>query len=161
MSRTRRVPTVEELRSLHIQREAARIAGVMEVPAVFEMSVRIRELESELQGYRSAPNKLTVADMRQGLDAILKRHGVEPADEAIKILLDPESRLSPKERAHMWLELMQYRMPKLKAIDHTGRVDGNLTLVVMKFGTNEVMSERPLQIDKTSGDVIEVEVTRS
>jgi len=157
MTRTRKVPTVEEIRSLNVQRAAA---GAMETPAICAMRARIKELEFQVRKFNEAPDKLTPTEMRQGLDEILRRHGVEPADEAIKILMDPESNLSDKDRAQMWLELMQYRMPKLRSMEHSGRIDSSLTLVVMKFGSNEVLSERPLQIDAQT-ESIDVEVVKN
>jgi hypothetical protein len=157
ITRTRKVPTVEEIKSLNVQRAAA---GAMETPAICAMRARIKELEFQVKKFNEAPDKLTPIEMRQGLDEILRRHGVEPADEAIKILMDPESNLSDKDRAQMWLELMQYRMPKLRSVEHSGRIDSSLTLVVMKFGSNEVLSERPLQIDAQT-ESIDVEVVKN
>jgi hypothetical protein len=152
------VPSVEDIRA----RMQAQAAG--QVPDSIEVIALKKQVEL-LQGQvavMSDAKKLNPAELRLGLDNILKKYGVEPAEEVVKLLMPNENgeyQLTPKERTAYWLELMQYRMPKLRAMEHSGKVDQELTLVVMKFSTGEEVIRKPLKFEKDNS--IEVEVTKS
>lgn len=160
------VPTVEDIQRLNEERQRTQAAPV--VPklqhelAVRQLEEKVRALQSQLS--LSLPEALTPAKLREGLDEILKRFGVEPVEEVIKILTDRDEagryHLTAKDRAHLWMELMQYRMPKLRSMEHSGTVDANLTLVVMKFSTNEVIERKAIPLD-TDSETVDVEVTKS
>lgn len=155
------VPTVED-----IQRRMAdlREGRTPEAPETLTLRAKIRDLEGQVATLEAATaqKKLTPQEMREGLDEIFRRYGVEPAEEVIRLLtsVDAEGRhmLQAHERAKIWLELLQYRMPKLRAIEHSGRVDSNMTLVIMKYSTNEVIESRPLTL--ADQEPIDVEITK-
>lgn len=68
---------------------------------------------------------------------ILEELGVEPAKELIKMALEEDAKgqlaLSSDQRIKIWSELLQYQQPKLKSVEHSGKVDQELTIIVKKF----------------------------
>lgn len=117
---------------------------------------QVRELEAEVMRHRDK-GSISPAELRNDLDSILKRYGVEPIEELLKLLMErgPDGNLlmGVMDRAEVWQNLLQYRMPKLRAVEHTGTVNQQVNIVVMKFGTQEVIERRPLVLDvKTEGE---------
>jgi hypothetical protein len=82
--------------------------------------------------------KMTPQERIKTLDEICRKHGIEPAEELIRMCAErnPDGTflLSPDQRIKILTELQQYRMPKLKSIEMQGTVDHTLTVVVKKFG---------------------------
>jgi len=161
------VPTAAEIAK---RLEAQRLGVVPDSPEVMCLKAELAESQRQLQSLREAnlaletnPKKFTAAEMRHSLDEIFRKYGVEPAEEVVKLLTEVdekgELRMSRDQRAKVWLELMQYRTPKLRAMEHSGKVDTNMTILVVKYSTNEVIEKRPFQLPDP--EPIDVEVKRS
>lgn len=88
----------------------------------------------------------TNANLRTLLDQLFKRHGVEPAEELLKMAMKRDAignfELTTDQRIKVWAELLAYRMPKLKAQEVSGQIDHSLTVIVRKFGDGDTLIER-------------------
>lgn len=151
------VPTAAEIAEINKKRAKGISPGP---PGEVALQRRVKELEAQL-AVLSAPGQLTPAELRSNLDDILRKYGVEPAEEVVKLLtpdIHGNFQLGPKDRAALWMELLQYRMPKLRSVEHSGKVDSNLTLVIMKYATGEVIEKKAIMLD---ADPIEVEIGKT
>lgn len=161
MSRPRQhIPSVEEIRArMNLQDAGVDVGGITAAThgAVVNERDTLRSRVAELQGQLDRA-RVSPTAMKLTFDAICERHGVEPADELIRIATarDEEGRhiLPAKERASIWADLLQYRMPKLRATEVSGKIDHSLTIVVQRFGSGEKLSEK--RIDMAAGQVIDV-----
>lgn len=61
------------------------------------------------------PNKKTIA-----LLEIFEQFDFCPAEKVVELLLDKTADLIPKERADLYMKLMEFKFPKRKSIEHTG-----------------------------------------
>ncbi len=60
----------------------------------------------------------------RGVVEVLEEAGLDPTAEIAKVLaIQGEGALSPEMRAKINLELLQYVHPKLKAVEHSGKVE--------------------------------------
>jgi hypothetical protein len=141
MANRTRIYSTEEL----IARREALAAGRPWPPIAaehLETRAVVAELEAKLDHHANLRRKLNPAELRKSLEAILEAHGVEPAEELIKMATERNEQgqliLPPGERLRIWSELLQYRMPKLKSTEMSGQIDHTITVVVRKFGSNVV-----------------------
>lgn len=156
------VPTAAEIR----ERIRLRDTGiVLESMETLRLRQKAKDLEREVAQLKDTPKPLAPQDLRDGLDKIFAKFGVEPAEEVIKILqatqlVDGIERpmLSASERAKIWLELLQYRAPKLRSIEHSGKIQQDLQVVIMRFSDGKEIETKKVPLDS---DVIDVTVTKS
>lgn len=105
-----------------------------------------------------APRFLTVQERRQKLDDLLAKHGVEPAEELLKMAMQTRRDangneipvLSARERKDIWTELMSYRMPKLKSVQLEGKLDTNINITIIRYGEDgkvQAETKAPVAID--------------
>jgi hypothetical protein len=104
---------------------------------------------------------LSVADRRKIFDDLLEKHGVEPAEELLRMAtatrVNQEGQeipvLDTATRIDIWKELLSYRMPKLKAVQLEGKVDTNINITIVRYGDDgTVRREKTIQ-DKAPIDV--------
>lgn len=87
--------------------------------------------------------------LRDTLARMLKKYGVEPAEELVKMAVARDASgefvLTTDQRIRVWEGLMAYQMPKLKAIEMSGTIDHELTVVVRRFDVDTVVDRRKLE----------------
>ena len=84
------------------------------------------------------PPKQTLAAVGgSSLSEILERHDIEPIEELITMYheRDEEGKfvMSPAERRSLMKELLKYKHPQLKAVEHKGRPEDNRITVVIQM----------------------------
>lgn len=105
------------------------------------------------------------------LDELFKRHGVEPAEELVRMATERDALgnfiLTIDQRIKIWSDLLSYRMPRLKAMEVSGQLDHSLTVIVRKFGEGDMLIERarPIEIvelgsGKSQKDPVQVEIKK-
>lgn len=124
---------------------------------VQDLRNRVAELEGKLAAAetRLSTNRASPSEVRRTLDSLLEHYAVEPAEELIKAAMERGSdgrfTLSPMDRVEIWQGLMRYRMPQLKAVEHSGKIDTQLNITVKNYHTNVVMDQRTVVIKKEDG----------
>lgn len=128
-----------------------------EVPpaALVEAANKAFELEKQVDDLKAAaekPKSITGA-LRVALADILQKHKIKAAFEPlIDLALEkypPGHQLAGQfvcdvdQRIRIWIELLQYQMPKLRAIEVAGEIDNHLTITIKKFGAGDEVA-RPL-----------------
>lgn len=117
-----------------------------------QLQSQVEHLQEQLRAAKVSPRALKLT-----FDEICQRHGVEPAEELIKLAnwrnAEGQLMLSAELRISIWKELLQYRTPKLRSVEMTGHVDHNLTINVVQFGSGKVMGTRTINL---SQDAVEV-----
>lgn len=81
-------------------------------------------------------------DLRKTLADLFKQYGIDPAEELIKIATetyeDNEGKTrfvsTRQERTDIYMKLLEYRYPKLKAVEMSGQIDASLTISIVRFG---------------------------
>jgi hypothetical protein len=129
------VLTVAQIR----QREEYLASGRVWPPAEEHCALQERNKDLEEQVMKlTRHQKMTPQERHKTLDEIVRKYGIEPAEELIRMCAERAENgayiLSPDQRIKILTELQQYRMPKLKSIEMQGTVDHTLTVVVKKFG---------------------------
>lgn len=81
---------------------------------------------------KGTPNKKTTI-----LLDIFEANDFCPAEEVVKLIKDKGADLLDKERADIFLRLMEYKFPKRKSVEHSGEIkttpiDGILAEVIKK-----------------------------
>lgn len=81
---------------------------------------------------KGTPNKKTTE-----LLAIFDSNNFCPAEEVVKLIKNKRADLLDKERADIFLRLMEFKFPKRKAVEHSGKIettpiDGILAEVIKK-----------------------------
>jgi hypothetical protein len=61
------------------------------------------------------------------------------------------------QRIKIWTEILQYQMPKLKAVEVSGQVDNTITVIVRRFGEDSVI-ERKIPVTDIVASTTPVEV---
>lgn len=107
----------------------------------------ISELRAKLEEQRTRASPLR---MRAIIDDLCTKHGVEPAEELMKLALQKNAEgqflLGPSDRIRIWSELIQYRMPKMKSLEVSGQVQTDVTVRVVSFREpSRVISETVVQ----------------
>ena len=116
-------------------------AAVLTIDKQEELIARNKDLEAHnknLLSIQSNRGRLSPAESRFTLEELCRKHGVQPAEELIKMALenglDGKPMLTSDQRIKIWAELLSYQMPKLKAVENHSQVDASLTVVVRRFG---------------------------
>jgi len=140
LSIQKKVPSVEELR--------ANKSG--KAPVAPSPERRVQELQDEVNRLRLAAQKMpTKAQLASELMDIFAKYKVEPIEELIKLGMSGD--LTPDQSIKVWTELAAYRHPKRKAVEMTGSVDMNFTVVVRKFGESINVDTDGKLLDVPSG----------
>lgn len=109
-----------------------------------------KQLDVKQQFLNAINNAPTPAQQRKALLALFAEKGINPIEELMKYTDDGEVPL--KEKIAIWKELANYTQPKLKSVDISANVTGEMKVVTMDF--SKVTQE---QISKhVEAEVIEV-----
>lgn len=110
--------------------------------------------------------KLDPSEARGVLDAVIKKYACEPVEELIRMvtervpMLDREGRevvgpngevqtrfaLDPELRSSILLKLVEFRMPRLRGTEVSGKIDVDHKVYVVRYGDTEM---KPAQIIET------------
>lgn len=101
-----------------------------------------------LNAMNSAP---TPAQQRKALLALFAEKGINPIEELMKFTTDDEVPL--KERISIWKELASYTQPKLKSVDISATVSGEMKVVTMDF--SKVTQDQ--LIKQADSDIVDLE----
>lgn len=82
---------------------------------------------------RTAPLPLK-QDAKARLREILEQENYDPLQEVLKILKNGKAEITDQQRLQGALELLQYRYPKLKAIEVDGKIATDFQITIQKFG---------------------------
>lgn len=84
--------------------------------------------------------KLTPQQIREGIDSLFQQYDFSPVEELIKLAMSTENEgLS----ARICMHLMEFILPKLKSVEVTGQVEHTHTVVIRRFGREDVQLESP------------------
>lgn len=90
-----------------------------------------KELNIKQQFLSAMSNAPTPAQQRKALLALFAEKGINPIEELMNFTSDDEVPL--KERISIWKELASYTQPKLKSVDVSATVSGEMKVVTMDF----------------------------
>jgi hypothetical protein len=117
---------------------------------------RISELESEVRSLvrqldeLKGRGKITPQEIRANLGNIIEKFGCEPIEEVLRMCYEKDAQdryiLSPDQRIRVLLEVNQYRMPKLKSVEHSGEVKHNIQVVLKRSGELEAGAPREVVV---------------
>jgi hypothetical protein len=153
------VPSPEEIREiLEAKRRGVPIQQQENMFAVkqkcSDLTTRVAKLQDQL-----ADTKVGNRAMRITLDHVLEKHGVEPAEELIRIAqaTTPEGHYlaSLELRKSIWAELLAYRMPRLRSTEVSGTVDHSMTIKVVQFskdGGEKLIEERVIDVEASDAE---------
>lgn len=96
-----------------------------------ELSKVEKELDVKQQFLSAINNAPTPAQQRKALLALFAEKGINPIEELMKFTDDSEVPL--KEKIAIWKELANYTQPKLKSVDISANVTGEMKVVTMDF----------------------------
>lgn len=121
----------------------------------------ILKLRTEIDRVRKQKGAIRLA-----LAEMFERYGIDPAEELIKIATEtvngpggtPVLVCDKQERISIWRDLLQYRYPKLKAMEVAGKVDHNLNVTILRF-SGEGGGE-PVAINRTPTVDVDAEISR-
>ena len=143
-----RVPSVAEI-AAHLQDSEIRAEAGLDDPVVPVIADESGGGTSEIQVRDAIYEKLQLmsrsrADLRRVMDIVMEHFGVEPIVELVRMA--SQETLDPSLRAKIWMELQSYRMPKLKSVEHTGTVNHQHNVVIVRFGEDgKVRTEKQLR----------------
>ena len=101
-----------------------------------------KKLDIKQQFLSAMNNAPTPAQQRKALLALFAEKGINPIEELMKFTSDDEVPL--KERISIWKELASYTQPKLKSVDISANVTGEMKVVTMDFSKltqNQLMKQ--------------------
>lgn len=90
-----------------------------------------KQLDVKQQFLSAINNAPTPAQQRKALLALFAEKGINPIEELMKYTDDGEVPL--KEKIAIWKELANYTQPKLKSVDISANVTGEMKVVTMDF----------------------------
>lgn len=90
-----------------------------------------KKLDIKQQFLNAMNNAPTPAQQRKALLALFAEKGINPIEELMKFTADDEVPL--KERISIWKELASYTQPKLKSVDISATVSGEMKVITMDF----------------------------
>ena len=90
-----------------------------------------KKLDVKQQFLSAMNNAPTPAQQRKALLALFAEKGINPIEELMNFTTDDEVPL--KERISIWKELASYTQPKLKSVDISATVTGEMKVVTMDF----------------------------
>ena len=90
-----------------------------------------KKLDIKQQFLNAMNNAPTPAQQRKALLALFAEKGINPIEELMNFTSDDEVPL--KERISIWKELASYTQPKLKSVDISATVSGEMKVVTMDF----------------------------
>lgn len=146
------VPTVAEIKAKMAGRKETRATLSTENMALTvasrELENKVNELKNKVSDLKSKPTAL-----RRGLDEIFQEYGVEPAEELVRLAVEKMESgihvLDTDQRIQIWRDLLQYRMPKLRAVETKGTVDHKISITIKRFGDKARDDGKVIEMDQT------------
>lgn len=139
---------VEDTKLKKVAHEANRAllqAAVDKADLEAENARMVKEVEKLNQ--RLEKQQSSTASIRAHLDAMLAKHNIRAAFEPLiematerypddfKVeVLRGEFKCDVDQRIKIWTEVLSYQLPKLKAMEVSGQIDNQLTVIVKRFG---------------------------
>lgn len=128
------IMTPEEIRQKwEFERAGRPWPPVQEHKELLNEVAKLREDNKELKHTR----KHTPTELKKTLDLLFESYGIDPAKELVELAISTDGNgnflCTIDQRIKIWAELLSYRAPKLKAIEMSGHVDHEMTVVVQKF----------------------------
>lgn len=90
----------------------------------------VEQLSRKLDALKRT-NKMTPAELRQGLDLLFAKYDFSPAEELIRTSMETND-VSLATRINMFL--LEFVLPKLKSVEVSGTIDHNHVVVIRRFG---------------------------
>jgi len=110
-----------------------------------------KQLDIKQQFLNAMNNAPTPAQQRKALLALFAEKGINPIEELMNFTADDEVPL--KERISIWKELASYTQPKLKSVDISATVTGEMKVVTMDFSK---MTQSQL-MKQANEDILDIE----
>lgn len=110
-----------------------------------------KELTVKQQFLNAMSSAPTPAQQRKALLALFAEKGINPIEELMNFTSDDEVPL--KERISIWKELASYTQPKLKSVDISANVTGEMKVVTMDF--SKLTQDQLMK--QAESDVVELE----
>ena len=131
--------------------------------ASLEHSLKVAEEEKLLLSAKLKSQ--TPQGLRLRLEECLKQFGITAAFEPLIELATERYPMdhpveaargqlvcTTDQRIKIWTEILQYQMPKLKAVEVSGQVDNSITVIVRRFGDDSVI-ERKIPVTEIASSV--------
>jgi len=132
-----RVPSPDEIRAFL----SARGGGSQKL--IVAGADRISKLEQDVRSLVTKGPRRTTAEIQEGLDLIMQKYGMEPAEELVKMVMEKDSVgawvLTNDQRIKILSDLVQYRMPKLKSVEVAGNVNHKHEIIIVRYGEDGVV----------------------
>lgn len=178
-----KVPTAAEIRQLLedkkrkadvVQQQIDKATGEAAKKSLelIEAEKKALELSGQLDVLRTENAKLKdrkksdPTQMRGMLDAVIKKHACEPADELLRMVteqeqvmdrqgnpaLTPDGKpvmryvLSPELRSTILLKILEFRMPKLRGMEINGKLDVQTQITIVRFGDPEMKPVKVIDV---------------
>ena len=144
-----RVMSVEEIQA----RDAVKAQGVdpdsLSAQTILSLRNEVQSLREKLIKEQNNQPR-TPAAIRKNLEDLLNHYQVSPAEELIKAAIDKDLDgnfiLPLANRIAIWEGLMQYTQPKLRSIEHSGKVDTTMNIKIIQYNTQNVISEKTVVV---------------
>lgn len=131
-------------------------------------TVSLRQQVIDLKEKSEKPKALT-AQLRSALADILAKHKITAAFEPlVELALEkhpPGHQLEGRfvcdvdQRIRIWIELLQYQMPKLRAIEVAGEIDNTINITIRKFDDSGSVRRVETAVQNNATIDVPVEVT--
>jgi len=152
------IPTPEEIASLVKAREAgASVKTIREAMELKNTNASLIEANQELARMAASRGTMGTQERRNIFDALLRKHGLEPAEELILMLKDESHPFYIKDtgmRVQMLEELMQYRMPKLRSVEVTEKHEMEINVTILRIGEDGSLRQEP--VSRAPAPVVDV-----
>lgn len=132
----RHIPSADEIR------EMVRVKDNCPPGSSVVPHQQLERIEKSLKELTKPPKVRSPQEMREGLQIIMDNYGMSPEEELVRMVMqktcDDQFVLAPELRTRILEGLMQYRMPKLRAMEITGTVDHSHTITIVRYGDDGV-----------------------
>ena len=157
-------PSPEQIRQvMQARAQGLPVANLAEAMVMREKVDGLEKRNAELAGLVHNRGAMTNSDRRNILDAVLKKYEMEPAEELVKMLKDPADPhfiTDTDTRVRVLQDLMQYRMPRLKAVEVTEKHEMELNITILRIGEDGSTKNEPLpkRLSRETGHLASLEI---
>lgn len=142
--------------------EGKPITAPAAIVAQAQEAISLKQQVEELKESAAKPKAIT-GQLRAALSDILAKHKISAAFEPLVELALERYPMDHKiealrgqfvcdvdQRIRIWIELLQYQMPKLRAIEVSGEVDNTLTVLIRKFDDSGSIRQVTTAVEKSA-----------
>lgn len=150
------------------EKEGKPITVPAAIVAQAQETVSLRQQVADLRESAEKPKAIT-GQLRAALSDILAKHKIKAAFEPlVELALEKHPPgheyagsfvCDVDQRIRIWVELLQYQMPKLRAIEVAGEIDNTLTVVIRKFDDSGSVRQVQQAIQKEAVIDVPTQVT--